>query len=228
MVKKLIIEELSIVVVARNHNPTLLNPDFLKYNGIVPAAWELAEPPICTPPVSQVVYKSKISIMAQFGKLLFQEGIIENALKDAKIPKITVKYVETLPHVDYRAVGINPKGYVLAHSEKEAHEFVLNKLIAPGAWRSFRNKQPTVSTRFIYPINGGSINVTIENASLSLADNKQAPVVVFAANFHRDIHGKTSDEKVNGVKHIIGAWKTDVSTFSSLVEKTFLANKVKS
>ena len=59
------IQELAAVVVARNHNPTILNPDFLKYNNIVPANWELAESPLCTPPVAQVKYTNGISIVAQ-------------------------------------------------------------------------------------------------------------------------------------------------------------------
>ncbi len=32
------IAELSVVVIAKNHNPTVLNPDFLKLNNIVPEA----------------------------------------------------------------------------------------------------------------------------------------------------------------------------------------------
>jgi hypothetical protein len=41
MDKTLALYELAVVLVARNHNPTILNPDFLKFNGMVPDNWEL-------------------------------------------------------------------------------------------------------------------------------------------------------------------------------------------
>jgi hypothetical protein len=38
------IQELALALTAKNHSPTLLNSDFLKYSGIVPPDWELARP----------------------------------------------------------------------------------------------------------------------------------------------------------------------------------------
>ena len=44
----------AVVVLAREHNPTILHPSFLGAQGIVPKDWQLAEPPMCTPPLSMV------------------------------------------------------------------------------------------------------------------------------------------------------------------------------
>lgn len=44
MTPTLTIQEVAIA--ARNHAPTLLTSEFLKYSGIVPPDWELARPPI--------------------------------------------------------------------------------------------------------------------------------------------------------------------------------------
>jgi len=63
--------EFSIVVVAKSHNPTILNPDFLKDNEIVPANWELEKPPVCLEPVAEIVFKNKVRIIAQLDKLIF-------------------------------------------------------------------------------------------------------------------------------------------------------------
>ena len=75
MNKTVITEELSIVVVARNHNPTILNPDFLRYNEIVPPDWELAGPPVCVELMAQVAYSNSVKIVSQFDKVIFTETL---------------------------------------------------------------------------------------------------------------------------------------------------------
>jgi len=222
MYKNLNIQELAIVVVARNHNPTILNPDFLKYNSIVPDAWELAENPVCTDVVARVRYKNGISILAQFERVAFSEGIGVMSPEEARVPGIAAKYVGTLPHVDYRAVGINIKGCVVVDSEEETHRFILDKLIAPGPWKTFQDKPPGVSVRFLYPMNNKLLNLTIESGLLPQADGTQLPAVMFESNFHQDITDKASEEKVDTVQQIIDSWKTDVETFRKLINGIFL------
>ena len=50
--------ELSVVLVATSNNPAIINPDFLKHNGILEEDRELKEDPVATPMVSQVAYES--------------------------------------------------------------------------------------------------------------------------------------------------------------------------
>jgi hypothetical protein len=159
MQKSLNIQELTIVVVAKNHNPTILNPDFLKHNGIVSKNWELARPPLCAEPVSQVVYKNGINIVAQFEKVIFTE-MIRGGKEQIRIPSIASKYVETLPHVDYQAVGINPKGDVF-FTKGELDGFFWNRLIRPGRWSKFKEETAQVGVRFIYPTRDGSLTLTL-------------------------------------------------------------------
>lgn len=73
MRKKLVIQELAIVVVGKNHNLTILNPDFLKTNGIVPDEWQLAVSPVSVDPLAQVIFQNGLSIVAQFDKVIFSE-----------------------------------------------------------------------------------------------------------------------------------------------------------
>lgn len=216
------IQELAVVVVARNHNPTILNPDFLKYNSIVPTNWELASPPICAAPIAQVSYNNGISIVARFDKLIFSQNLDDKNLDEVQVPTMMIKYIETLPHVDYRAVGINTKGHVVADSEEEVQRYLLEKFIAQGPWKAFRDKQATVSLSLSYPIQQGSLNLSVEYALLSLADEKRLPVVIFACNTHRDIKSESSKDKIDELKKIIQSWKTDVETYRSLVERNFL------
>ncbi|MBX9255594.1 hypothetical protein H1Q63_16925, partial [Desmonostoc muscorum CCALA 125] len=56
MSQSLNIQEIAIAIAAKQHNPTILTPDFLKYSGIVPSDWELSKPPIITDSAAQVVF----------------------------------------------------------------------------------------------------------------------------------------------------------------------------
>jgi hypothetical protein len=216
------IQELAVVVVAKNHNPTILNPDFLKYNGIVSPDWELARPPICTEPVAEVRYRNGINIIAQLQKLIFSQTLADRSIDEAQVPEIMVKYIETLPHVDYRATGINVVGHVSTDTEEEAQKYILDNLIAQGPWKKVKNQQPNVSVSFSYPIEQGSLNITVEKALLPLSDQKHLPVVAFRSNFHREIPEGIAREKVAKLMNIIQSWKKDIVTFQSLVEGTFL------
>ena len=220
------IHDLGVAVVARNHNPTILNPDFLKHNDIVPPNWELASPPICAEPVAEVRYKNGINIVAQLEKLIFSQTLADRSLGDAQVPEIMVRYIETLPHVDYRAVGINVKGHVVVDTEEEAQGYILDNLIAQGPWKRFDDKRPSVSVHFSYLIQEGSLNITVEKGLLPLSNEKHLPVVIFTSNFHRDITGEFSREKVVKLKEVIQSWRKDIETFRSLVEKTFLSIEV--
>ncbi len=94
MKKRLEFTELSIVIVAENHNPTILNPDFLKFNGIVPKEWVVSKPPLCAYPVSQVEYQNGMRITAELNKLIFFTPEFVNNHFDMNISDVAKRYVE--------------------------------------------------------------------------------------------------------------------------------------
>jgi hypothetical protein len=96
MKPKITIQELALALIAKNHSPTLLNSDFLKYSGIVPSDWELARPPIFSPQISQVAFTNGINIVAQSNAITFIESLSTKPQEDIKIPAIIRKYVEAL------------------------------------------------------------------------------------------------------------------------------------
>jgi len=100
MTPKVTIQELALSLTAKNHSPTLLNSDFLKYSGIVPTDGELARPPILGPQISQVAFTNGTNIVAQSNAITFIESLSTKPLEDTKIPAIIRKYVEALPRTD--------------------------------------------------------------------------------------------------------------------------------
>lgn len=89
------IQELAIVITAKNYDPSLLNPGLLKYSGIVPADWELARKPVISNRGSQIVFNNGVYIAAQPNRIMFVEALnAKENVEDAEIPGIANRYIE--------------------------------------------------------------------------------------------------------------------------------------
>jgi len=99
----------SVVVAGEVHNPTILNPDFLAIREIVPRewGWEVAGPAITTPPFAIVRYTNGVSITVEHNKLQVADLSVDDDPTGSKATEVARRYVNTLPHVRYTAVGIN-------------------------------------------------------------------------------------------------------------------------
>jgi len=75
MSNSLQLSEIAIALVAKDLNPAVLNPDFLKYTGIIPTDWELANQPIYNNNLVQLVYKNGVGIIVQPNRLNVLEMI---------------------------------------------------------------------------------------------------------------------------------------------------------
>src|SRR3989304_5143826 len=98
--------QVSSVVVGRAHNPSILNPDFLNLNGIVPRDWEVVDT-LTTPQLALVRYSNGVSLTVEHNKLQVVqvgESLVHQSSHSSAIAR---RYVETLPHVNYVAVGNN-------------------------------------------------------------------------------------------------------------------------
>ena len=216
------IQEFAVVLVAKNHNPTILNPDFLKYNEIVPSTWKLASPPVCAAPIAQVSYKNGLNVTAQLEKVIILENLTKKSIENCVAPEVAIRYVETLPHVDYNAVGINPKGHVPTESITRAQRYILDKYVTPGPWKSFRGEAPRISLNFSYSIHSGILTLGIESSFFSPPQVHPVPAISFVCNIHRDLKGTTTKDRVSELKKIVELWKEDVKMYRSLVNDTFL------
>jgi len=225
MDKNLEIKEFSIVVVAKNHNPTILNPDFLKINKIVPAEWQLARNPICVEPMSQVAFKNGITITAQLDRVIFLETVQSNN-QDMTVPMIARKYIEILPHVEYTAVGINPKGHFMFEGEGSNREYLVKTLITPGPWREFGTAPASAEIKFIYTLEREFYFLTVKAAEWKNPEGKSSPVIFFDANFHHGLIGENRTERLDDLLKTIEGWKKEVDLYKDHIYQGFLKPEV--
>ena len=208
-------KEFAIAITAQSHNPTILNPDFLKNNEIVPADWELDQdiPQFTSFPVSQVAFKNGISIKAQLDRIIFSQIVLDNEKANFSIPDIALRYVKKLPYVSYTAIGINPSATVKLSSTSLAENFIVDNYIMDGPWKLFGGIKPIVSTTFIYSLSDVKIRLFMDVESLNKG-SEEIPLILFSSNFHRDLLTK---EPVKMIENIIGKWEIDLDTFNTLM-----------
>lgn len=181
--------QLSIVVIASDHNPTILNPDFLALQGIVPNdwEWELAYPPITTPPFSTVQYDSGVSISVEANKLQVVEHNVTN-LSETKAVAIVQRYVEVVPHVLYTAVGTNFRSTL---NVEDADTYLKTRFLKNGPWIKGNNIIESVGLRLVYPVDCGRLVLSLDRGTVEKTNDGQLnkePVIIANANFHRDVN----------------------------------------
>src|SRR5690348_7266953 len=103
--------EASVVVLAQDHNPSILHPSFLASQGIVPEEWQCAEPPICTPAFSVTSYANGVVFTVESHRFQVQDKNPQGNGSTSPAPELAARYIRKLPYVRYRAVGINLTGF---------------------------------------------------------------------------------------------------------------------
>ena len=106
------LHNVSVVVTAEFHNPSILNPDFLVSRGIVPADWSVGET-LTTPPVSVVKYTNGIAWTVDQSRLAVTENCGPAFRDRYESHALVAAYLRRLPHVPYRGLGLNCQVSVL-------------------------------------------------------------------------------------------------------------------
>lgn len=215
--KDLELIELSVVLVADSNNPSIINPDFLKHNRIVDAGYEVQDFPISTPAFSQVAYKNGITVTSDPARVLFQQTR-ELAKANVVSPGIAKRYLQCVPHVPYRAIGINPKGFRRILGQEP--NVIANMLRDKGSWMSFHDVNPSVQLKAIYRYDGRVISLDVMGTQRTENDQK-VPGVMFQANVHRDLAETNVPSRIGFLQSVLDSWESDLEDFRNLTGKFY-------
>lgn len=95
-------EKSNLVILAENHNPTVLLGDFLIKSKIIKNSDEIeGEKSVVTPGFAKVHLKSGRVIQITDDRLIIESDWGEEPFK------MGTRYCKSLPHIPYRAIGIN-------------------------------------------------------------------------------------------------------------------------
>ncbi|MEW6139788.1 MAG: hypothetical protein AB1733_16295 [Thermodesulfobacteriota bacterium] len=207
--------QFAITLRAESHNPTILNPDFLKNQRIVEPDWELAEDPVSVRHFAQVVYKNGIRIVAEFDTLIFSQDLWSGEQEIGTIASIAAHYVRILPHVNYQAVVNNPVADLVV-PEAGLDSFVRERFIREGPWMRFREAKACVDVEFRYEIENGFFTLSVQRAVRRVSAGDSLSVILFDGTFTRQMREKPVIEQAIS---FIELWKSDLDTFVSFVKE---------
>lgn len=207
---------LSVVLIADNVDPSMINPDFLRHNGIVDPGLQTGQPLISTPVFSQVILERGLSVVAQPDRFEFaQQG--QALAEDAESPDIARRFLEKIPYPPYKAIGINLTGARLL--DRGSENGAADALIEGGGWMAFGDVSPAVSLKAVYHCEGRQVTLDVHDAKRRVSDGSESPGLVFAANFHRDISETSRERRIAMLMSVLSTWKDDLSDFKNLVAK---------
>ncbi len=201
---------MGITIVGQNHNPSILNPDFLWRNRIVPEEMEIVEDAaMSTPLLSRCLFKNGLHIVSEPNRIAFMEKTTE---KDGALCHKTAKnYLRIVPLVRYTAVGINFSGSFPGLDGK----FAPLDMLRLGGWDQFEDTSPSAGITLIYPLAERTVNLTIQSEKIAGPDSEQK--VVFRGNFHHDIRADQGESHKVAIA-IVSDWENDLECFRLLTE----------
>lgn len=206
---------LSVVLIADNIDPSMINPDFLRHSGIVASDLQTEQLPISTPVFSQVTFEGGLAVIAQPDRFAFvQQG--ESLEEDIASPNTARRFLEKVPHPAYKAIGINSTG---VKPLDDGPRSVAATLIGEGEWMAFQDVSPEVFLKAVYPCKEKQITMDIQDVKRHEAGGSESRGLLFTVNVHRDVSKMDQGQRIARLMSILSEWKEDLSDFKDLVAK---------
>ena len=118
------------------------------------------------------------------------------------------KFIEILPHVRYKAIGINFFGFAL---DENPEHFLKDRFLKAGEWETNPIKLHSVGQKLIYMIPNGRATLYLDAGEASkTVDNSETtlPAVIINCNFHYDCMDYPANESIiSFLKEISTNWK---------------------
>ena len=200
--------EFSVVVLATENNPSILNPDFLQYNEIVGPDWQVQDSPILNPAFGQVAFEGGLTVKADLQRVSF-----EQLGGELVIPEVAKRYFQQVPYIPYSGIGINPKFFLRLTGE---HPPLMENIVRDqGAWMSFKDVAPTVQLKSIYRYEERTISLDVAHIEPTI-DDQPSSGILFQANVHHDVDGPNAQVRNKRLQSILDSWEDDLEDVRQL------------
>ncbi len=219
------IEELGIVIGARDLSPTIMSQDFLKFSGIIPSAWELAQEPILNASSAYLSYTNGVNISAQPRSFTLGEALNNKEIQDIMIGKVATRYVNKLPHADYIGMSFTPKMLVpFPDDQNAAQNYISERLLAPGSWKKIGIEPVQAGINLMYRLERCHLTISIAEARLQHPEQEVMNALLFSGSFNYNLSPDLApNEKLKQLREYINSWPQDLNNFRDLIQDEFLA-----
>ena len=222
-----VIEELRIVIGAKDLSPTIMSQDFLKFSGIIPAAWELAQEPILSPNSAHLNYTNGVSISAQPRSFTLGEALNNKEIQDIAISKVATRYVNKLPHADYVGMSFTPKMLIpFPEDQDAAQNYISERLLAPGSWKDIGTEAVQAGINLMYRLERCNLAISVAEARIQHPDQEIMNALLFSGSFNYSVSKDLApNDKLKQLRENINSWSQDLNHFRDIVQNEFMSKQ---
>ncbi|WP_424947009.1 hypothetical protein [Candidatus Spongiihabitans sp.] len=199
------------MLVGENHNPSILNPDFLWRNRIVPENLELDDniASMSSPIKSQCAFKNGMKIISEANRIVFSQ---DNPEENNFCHEIAQKYLKTVPLVRYTAIGINFVGSFPVSNGNQA----LRNMLRSGEWDKFEDTVSLPEISLTYSLADRNVTLIISAIDKKNTSKSEGEVLV-RGNFHRDIQAEQGESHRVAIT-MVDDWESDLKCYKELIQ----------
>ncbi|PSR19487.1 hypothetical protein C8255_01970 [filamentous cyanobacterium CCP3] len=209
------VQDCAIAIAASDLNPAMLNLDILRYSGIVPADWDVAQPPTYAPGMGRIVFKNGINIIAQGRQIAVVEPL-EGEL-NLQSSAIMREYVRAFPNLHYEGFTTSIRSYLPTGYPAGHH--VCNTWLAAGPWQ---DDCARAAINLVYKREGTPLQLALTEAMLQSQQKEPIAIVLFSGCYSYVAHGETPEEKCSYLTSCFGHIQTDIEHCISVIKSKFL------
>lgn len=223
MTKSLDIQEVAIVLQATNLDPAILNPSLFNYGAIFPTDWEALQQPVFQRNQVQIAFKNGIRLAVQPNRVVLSELVLGKDIHGLQVATLMAKWIEALPNINYRALGVNPTGMVsFSEDQQEAANFLRSTLLTEGVRREDAPELIKASLNLAYRLERGILNLAIQEGVAQLSEDQKISALLYSGNCHYPLQGESQADRLGDLKALLDQWQTGVDAYCDLVSHKLL------
>lgn len=218
------IEEISIVIAAQDLSPTMMSQEFLKFSGIIPKEWELAQQPVLSPNFARLNFTNGIGIDAQPRSITFSETL-HNKQVALAIHQVANRYLEKLPHAEYMGLSLSPKILLpFPDSSTMVREYITGTLLGSGSWKRIGNAPVQAGINLMYFLDRCQLTISISEAKLQKPQEQTLTAILFSGNFNYSVNlaQNYAPDRTAQTQDFLSNWNKDLEEFREIVNHKFL------
>ena len=217
------IEEISLVIAAQDLTPTMMSQEFLKFSGIVPKEWELAQQPVLNPNFARLNFTNGVGIEAQPRTITFSEPL-NKQVAELAIHQVADRYIKKLPHAEYIGLSLSPKILLpFPDSSTMVREYIIGTLLGSGSWKRIGNAPVQANINLMYFLDRCQLTISISEAKLQKSQEQPITAILFSGNFNYNVLGENSaKDRTAQTLDFLSNWNNDLEEFREIVNHKFL------
>lgn len=216
------IEDISLIIAAQGLSPTMMSIEFLKFGGIIPQAWELAQQPILNPNFAQLSFTNGVRLEAQASSITLSEPIGD---RDLAIPLVAENYINKLPHAEYVGMSFSPKIlFPFPEDPSAVRDYITGTLLGSGSWKRIGLAPVQAGINLMYLLDRCQLTISISEAKLQKSQEAPIMAILFSGSFNYNINLGTNlaENRASQIINFLNNWQNDLTEFRAIVNRQFL------